>query len=89
MANDLRIIELDCPPGSPRPGDLIGEVVKGTILEAMSEAQPDAAVSKLFGNWIWAFAHVTTPEQWEQVQKVIEPRIRKLYAAGVIRYGSW
>lgn len=76
-------IELDCPPGSPRPGDLILNVLKGTGLESKI---PEP--SMCFGNWKWNFSEVPE-EKWVEVKKVIKPRITKLYNSGVIRYGSW
>lgn len=78
----MQTIELDCAPGTPRPGDLIGGVLEGTGLEA---GEP---VSTFFGNWTWEFD--VSQERWEgEVQPVIRPRIEELYHGGVIRYGSW
>lgn len=75
-------IELDCAPGSLRPGDLIAGVIKGTGLK---EQEP---VSTVFGNWTWIYPDV--PEsQWKVIQKVLKDRIEKLYHSGAIRYGSW
>jgi hypothetical protein len=28
-SGEISTIDLDCPPGSPRPGDLIGGVIEG------------------------------------------------------------
>lgn len=84
----MRIV-LDCDPFSPRPGDLISEVVKGTILEGLPAAQPDATVSRIFGMWTWDFSEVTTSEEWTEVKRVIGPRIQQLYHEGRIRYGEW
>jgi hypothetical protein len=84
----LKTIEIDCPPGNPRPGDLITEVVRGTLLEHDDCARPDRAVSKLFGCWTWSFPHITD-ENWVRIQEVTRPRIEKLYHDCVIRYGSW
>lgn len=83
-----KTIELDCAPGGIRPGELISHVVQGTSLENLPQAQPDAAVSKLFGNWMWVFPDVTD-EEWTRVQAITSERIKKLHADGVIRYGSW
>ena len=80
----LQTIDLDTDPFSPSPGDLIGGVVKGTVLEDKVQ-EP---VSKLFGNWTYAFPDVT-PEEWKEAQKVTAPRIKALYHQGIIRYGSW
>lgn len=75
-------IELDCAPGGPRPGDLIGEVIKGTLLE------PREPVGMFFGNWTWDYSDVPA-EEWEHAKLLTAPRIKKLYADGYIRYGSW
>lgn len=75
-------IELDCPPGGIRPGDLIDNVLKGTGLKA------DKPISKFFGEWTWAFD--MPREEWvANIQPLIKPRIEALYHRGVIRWGSW
>jgi len=78
----VQTIDLDCAPGATRPGDLIDGVLEGTGLVPLGEP------SKFFGNWCWAFDCPT--EEWkERVQPIIIPRIKALYATGLIRYGSW
>ncbi len=78
----MQTIELDCPVGSPRPGDLIGGVIKDTDLK---ESQP---VSTFFGNWTWEYN--MSEEEWKKkIQPIIIPRITALYNSGAIRYGSW
>lgn len=77
-----KTIELDCAPGFPRPGDLIDDVVEGLGLEVKE------TVSRLFGNWMWDFSHVSD-ETWRKAQPVLKERITALYNNGVIRYGSW
>lgn len=42
-------IELGCPPGSPRPGDLLPEVLKGTGVTI----NPEKTAARLFGDWEW------------------------------------
>lgn len=79
---DQQTIELDCPPGSPRPGDLIAGVIEGTGLELKE------SISRVFGNWMWDYSEVP-PEEWKRIQPILEERIVKLYNAGTIRYGSW
>lgn len=81
-----KTIELDCAPGGTRPGDLIMGVVAGTILEEMTT--PENAVSRIFGEWTWAYPDVTD-EAWLDVQPTIEARIKALYRANRIRFGSW
>ena len=77
-----QIIELDCPPGSPRPNDLLPEVIKDTGLEVRK------ASSSFFGNW--SFDYNDIPEdQWKKTQPILAERITDLYNKGIIRYGSW
>lgn len=80
--DEPQTIELDCPPGSPRPGDLIKSVIAGTGLKAK---EPE---SKLFGNWTWDYSEVPATE-WQKVKAITRPRIEALYRSGAIRYGSW
>lgn len=75
-------IRLDCPPGSPRPGDLIADVIKDTGLPARDD------ISRFMGEWTWDYSDVPR-ETWEKAQPVLEGRITALHAAGQIRYGSW
>lgn len=79
----MRTIELDCAPGMPRPDTYIKGIVIGTELETVV-GEP---ISKLFGNWTWGFD--ISDERWMEIQKIIKPRIQKLYQSGAIRYGSW
>ena len=76
-------LELDCPPGCPRPGDLLPGVLEGTGLEK----DPKDTTMRLFGNWRWDFE--TLPGKHARVKPVLKKRITKLYNAGVIRYASW
>ena len=78
----METIDLDCPPGHPRPDDLIEGVLDGTGLVA---GEP---VAMFFGNWTWEFD--VDRETWEtKIQPIIKPRIEALYHEGVIRYGTW
>lgn len=75
-------IELDCPPGGIRPGDLIASVIKDTGLPAREP------VSKVFGNWTWDY-HDIPKEQFNAAKPLLKERIEALYNRGTIRYGSW
>lgn len=75
-------IDLDCPPGYPRPGDIIDKVIEGTGLPKRE------TVSRLFGNWTWDYNDIPS-EKWKEIQPILKERITSLYNAGVIRYGSW
>lgn len=75
-------IELDCAPGSIRPGDLIAGVLKDTGIAV----RPD--IGRSFGNWTWDYSDLD-PVVWQNVRPVIKARITALHERGVIRYGSW
>jgi len=77
-------IELDCPPGVTRPGDLLLSVLEGTGVAI----DPQATVSRFFGNWMWQVPEAQR-EQYETQREKIAARIKTLYDRGVIRYGSW
>lgn len=76
-------IDLDCAPGSPRPGDLLPNVLKGLKIRK----NPEDTTVRLFGNWEWTFN--TTEEKYKEVKPIIKERITALYNQGLIRYGSW
>ena len=79
---DPQTINLDCAPGSPRPGDLIAGVIKDTGLKLKEP------VAKFFGNWTWDYSEVPA-EQWDKIRPTLKKRITRLYHAGYIRYGDW
>lgn len=78
-----KTIELDCPPGNPRPGDLIAGVIEDTGLQ---EKDPR---SKFYGNWTWDYTDDVTDYKWKKIAPILEERITILYNKGLIRYGSW
>lgn len=78
----LKTIELDCPPGFPRPNHLIKSVIKDTGLELKEP------VATMMGNFTWDYSEVSN-EQWMEAQPILKERITKLYNKGTIRYGSW
>lgn len=78
----MQTIELDCPPGNPRPGDLLPAVIEGT---GLTVRDPD---SKFMGCWVFNYADVPA-DQWETAKPTLKQRITALYESGVIRYGSW
>jgi len=78
----IKTIELDCPPGHPRPGDLIDGVIEGTGLPKKE------TVSRFFGNWTWDYSEIPD-EEWKRIRPILKERITRLYELGVIRYGSW
>jgi len=73
-------IDIDCPPGDPRPGDLIGDVIKGTGLPLREDAG-----CRFFGWWTWDYSDIA-PEVWKRARPKIRRRLVRLYEQGVIRY---
>lgn len=82
MSEGIQTIEIGCPPGKPRPGDLIAGVIKETGLELRDP------VSKSFGDWEWDYNDIP-PKKWQEIQPILERRLCKLYDDGVVRYCSW
>ena len=77
-----QILQIDCPPGYPRPSDLLPQVLKGTGVE------PREHISTFFGNFTWDFSDVD-PKMWEEARKIIGPRLIQLDKDAVTRYASW
>ena len=75
-------IVLDCPPGLPRPDDLLPAALKGTSLEIKPP------VGKFFGAWTWDYSEVPEEEYKANMVKLKE-NIARLFQKGEIRYGSW
>jgi len=80
----VHTIEIDCPPGPSRPGDLLPGVIEGTGLII----KPQETVSRVFGNWTWKIPE-DQEEVYKKVRDTIKERITSLYNKGLIRYGSW
>jgi hypothetical protein len=80
-------IEMDCPPGDPRPFDLIEGVLKDTGLTAedFDTGRP------FFGHQMWVLKENAEKEALyiEHRHKTIKPRIVNLNERNIIRYGSW
>jgi len=77
-----QIIEFDCPPGAPRPGDLIEKAIAGTGLELRED------VSRWFGSWTWDYSDVH-PDEWKRIRPILKWNITGLYHRKLIRYGRW
>jgi hypothetical protein len=76
-------IDLDCAPGSLRPGDLLPGVLEGLNIKK----DPEDTVVRFFGNWRWEFK--TSKKKYERIKPIIKERITSLYNSSIIRYGSW
>lgn len=82
MVKRIQTIEIDCPPGSPRPDSYLESVLKDTGIE------PVNATAKTFGNWLFDFDHIPM-ETWNKANPTIKERLISLYNSGFIRYASW
>lgn len=78
----VQTIEIDCPPGNPRPDDLLPFVLEGTGIEVRETK------NRLFGNFTWDYSDITK-DVWDKANPIIKERIQALYDKGIIRYGSW
>jgi len=81
ISDDTREIELDCPPGDPRPADLIDSVIENTGLPTR---EPE---SRWMGSWTWDYSDLPA-EVWAKAKPTLTRRITKLYRDGRIRYGK-
>lgn len=79
-------IELDCPPGNPRPDQLFPGVLEGTGLKVTDFEN----VGRFFGNWTWALKERKgLDKKYLKARSQIQKHVEELYHAGWIRYGSW
>jgi hypothetical protein len=74
-------IHLECPPGEPRPSDLLPALLKGTGLPVRED------IGRLYGHWIWDYSDI--PQNvWGAAVPVIERRMIRLFNTGIIRAGA-
>ena len=81
-------IELDCPPGIPRPNDLIEGVLERTGLKV----EDFSTTPPFFGHQTWVLEPGDQKKDAlfrKHKHKTFKPRIEALYYAGAIRYGTW
>jgi hypothetical protein len=79
-------IEIDCPPGYPRPEDLIDGVLKDTGLEAVDFETG----CPFFGHQTWILKESAKKDDiFTKSKFLFKERIMKLFYSGVIRYGTW
>jgi len=80
-------IEIDCPPGDPRPGDLFPQVIADTGL-----CEDDFEItSKVFGNWTWVLrdGDEVRDQRFTTAKPVFKARLMALHDSGTVRYASW
>ena len=82
MAETNQTIILDCPPGFPRPGDLIEAVIKDTGLPLRE------TTCMIMGEWTWNYSDIDRVI-WDKANPIVAERIKALYDRGIIRYGAW
>ena len=76
-----RHLEIDCPPFGPRPDNLLGRVLRGTVLPLRE------ASTRLFG--CWTFDYTDLAQDYDDSRETLQKNIETLYAEGLIRYGRW
>lgn len=80
-------IEIDCPPGLPRPGELFPGVLKGTGLKEADFTN----TSRFMGAWVWVL-NEGSPDRdtkFTASKSIFKERLEELYHQGVVRYATW
>lgn len=88
------IIEIDCPPGKVRPGDLFKNIMNDlsqnknnkikVFVEKNLNKQPN---TKLFGEWKWCLE--VESEIYSEIQNFFKQKLTIYYNQNLIRYASW
>jgi len=79
-------IELDCPPGNPRPKDLIESVLveTGLTVDDFDTAPP------WFGHQTWILKESAGKDAlFTSCKPTFKERCTALYNAGIVRYATW
>jgi hypothetical protein len=79
-------IEIDCPPGDPRPCDLIYGVIDGSglVVDDFDTAPP------FYGHQTWILKACPIREQkFKSSKPVFKERLLELYNKGLVRCCSW
>jgi hypothetical protein len=90
-------ITIDCPPGYPRPLDVLESVINNTeneifdidILRTLKEWKP--LISKgsgKFGNFIWCMPYDLNETKFNIMKHQMWLEILKYYNSGSVRYSS-
>ena len=86
-------IEIDCPPGNPRPGDLFKAIMESLSkhsdqkIKDFSQKNLNSEPTKNFGCWTWDLE--INPEIHSEVQSVFKNRLTEYHQNGIVRYASW
>lgn len=82
----MNTIQMDCPPGEPRPWDLIDGVLLNTGLTSNDFTQSPS----WFGHVTWALKDDPVLHlKYAAHRETIKERVTSLYHQGFIRYGTW
>lgn len=80
----VKIITLDCPPGSHRPNDALKDVLQDTPFTI----EDFILLSCVFGQWSFQLSS-NKLETFEIHKNDIITNIKKLYNSSRIRYAEW
>jgi len=77
-------IEIDCPPGEPRPDFFMDTIIARSGLNIKC---PETS-HRCFGEWGWDFSHldVTT---WGVLKATAREYLTEAHNQGLIRYAGW
>jgi hypothetical protein len=90
-------IKIDCPPGYPRPVNVLECVINNTenkiddrdILNTLERWKP--LISKgggKFGNFIWRMPYTLDDDKFDTMKDILWTEIVKYYNSGTIRYSA-
>ena len=90
-------IKIDCPPGYPRPLNVLECVINNTekeiddsdILNTLERWKP--LMSKgggKFGNFIWCMPYNLNDAKFDRMKETLWAEIVKYYNSGIIRYST-
>jgi hypothetical protein len=80
-------IEIDCPPGSPRPNDLFPGVLLGTGLKAGDFKN----TSRFFGEYVWVLlpGDPKKDAKFTASKPLFKKRLTALHERGLVRFATW
>jgi hypothetical protein len=74
-------IEIDCPPGAPRPDEYMKDICKDILKQEYHNP-----ISTFFGEWDWKFEVLKS--EADGIKEKIMDYLKSLYYKNCIRYGA-
>lgn len=81
-------IEIDCPPGYPRPDVYFKQILEKTQMRPDWFITGVEPITTFYGNWRWELKPEFN-QAYERVKPQVKQMVERFYHTGAIRYGSW